>query len=286
MTVPRCSTRGPSRPARRPSTWRPTPSPPPTATPDKVALEVLRAPGEVAERWTHGELADAVRRTAGGLARAGIGRGDRVLLRLGNTADFPILFFAANALGAVPVPTSALLTAARDRRASSPTSSPRWSASAPGLDLPADPGRGDRPGRDRRAARADPLPFAATAPDDPAYMVYTSGTGGRPKGVVHAQRAAWARRMMWDGWYGLTPGRPRAARRRLQLDLHARRRADRPLGDRRHRADLRGPARPRGLAAARRRARRDDLRRRARGLSADARGRRPRRQASPACATA
>ena len=36
-------------------------------------------------------------------------------------------------------------------------------------------------------------------------MVYTSGTGGRPKGVVHAQRAAWARRMMWDGWYGLTP---------------------------------------------------------------------------------
>src|SRR5690606_34959288 len=34
----------------------------------------------------------------------------------------------------------------------------------------------------------------------------TSGTGGRPKGVVHAQRAAWARRMMWDGWYGLGPG--------------------------------------------------------------------------------
>jgi acyl-coenzyme A synthetase/AMP-(fatty) acid ligase len=36
-------------------------------------------------------------------------------------------------------------------------------------------------------------------------MIYTSGTGGRPKGVVHAQRAAWARRMMWDGWFGLTP---------------------------------------------------------------------------------
>ena len=22
---------------------------------------------------------------------------------------------------------------------------------------------------------------------------------------MHAQRSAWARRMMWDGWYGLTP---------------------------------------------------------------------------------
>jgi 4-hydroxybenzoate-CoA ligase len=64
--------------------------------PDKVALEVLAAPGEVAERWTHGALAEAVRRTAGGLAARGLGRGDRVLLRLGNSADFPILFFAAN----------------------------------------------------------------------------------------------------------------------------------------------------------------------------------------------
>ena len=64
----------------------------------------------MAERWTHGALAEAVRRTAGGLAARGLGRGDRVLLRLGNSADFPILFFAANALGAVPVPTSSALT--------------------------------------------------------------------------------------------------------------------------------------------------------------------------------
>ena len=33
----------------------------------------------------------------------------------------------------------------------------------------------------------------------------TSGSGGAPKGVLHAQRAAWARRMMWEGWYGLGP---------------------------------------------------------------------------------
>src|SRR6476619_977162 len=72
--------------------------------PGKPALEVLRAPGEVAARWTRGELAETVLRTAGGLAAGGVRRGDRVLLRLGHTADFPILFFAAGALGAVPVP--------------------------------------------------------------------------------------------------------------------------------------------------------------------------------------
>lgn len=58
-------------------------------TPGKIALEVLSAPGTVAESWTYGALIEAVRRTAGGLARHGIGRGDRLLLRLSATSDFP-----------------------------------------------------------------------------------------------------------------------------------------------------------------------------------------------------
>ncbi len=36
-----------------------------------------------------------------------------------------------------------------------------------------------------------------------AYIIYTSGTSGRPRGVMHAHRAVWARRMMWEGWYDL-----------------------------------------------------------------------------------
>ena len=46
--------------------------------------------------------------------------------------------------------------------------------------------------------------IAATAPDDPAYLIYTSGTASRPKGVLHAQRVILGRAPMLDHWLGLT----------------------------------------------------------------------------------
>lgn len=173
-------------------------------TPDKSALEILCAPGEVSEHWTYCALTDTIARTAGGLRARGVARGDRVMLRLGNAADFPILFFAANALGAIPVPLSAQLTPA-EISAIAADLEPRLVLCGPGLPLPPLPGVEVLDPAAIAALRdSGPLPFAQTAPDDPAFIVYTSGTGGRPKGVVHAQRTGWARRMMWDGWYGLT----------------------------------------------------------------------------------
>ena len=170
--------------------------------PEKPALLVVDGPGAPRAVWTHGDLARAVRRTAAGLARAGIRRGDRVLLRLGNSADFPLAFFGANALGAVPVPCSSLLTAP-EVAAILADLDPAAIIHDPALPLPEGHGRpvlvpGDL------GAGTEEAEFADTAAGDPAYIVYTSGTGGRPKGVLHAQRAAWARRMMWRGWYGLT----------------------------------------------------------------------------------
>ncbi len=169
--------------------------------PGRIALEVLAAPGTVAERWSFGALREAVLRTAGGLAAADIGRGDRVLLRLGHSSRFPIVFFAANALGAVPVPTSPQLGETEVGRILDDLVPKALVADAPtALRAPVVIGPGDLD----TLARSEPASFAETGSDDPAFIVYTSGTSGRPKGVVHAQRAAWARRMMWDGWYGLT----------------------------------------------------------------------------------
>ncbi len=79
-----------------------------TETPDKIALAVVTPTG--AERWSYARLTAAIRGTATGLLDQGLHPGDRVLMRLGNTVDFPITFLAALSVDLIPVPTSSLLT--------------------------------------------------------------------------------------------------------------------------------------------------------------------------------
>ena len=77
-------------------------------TPEKVVLSVLYNSG--ARRISYAKLKSYVLGVAQGLLDAGVEPDDRVLMRLGNTVDFPITYLAAIAIGAVPVPTSSVLT--------------------------------------------------------------------------------------------------------------------------------------------------------------------------------
>ncbi|MGR3824544.1 MAG: class I adenylate-forming enzyme family protein [Salipiger marinus] len=172
------------------------------ATPDKVALAILRLTG--AERWSYARLTAAVRGTATGLLQAGLSPGDILLLRLGDTVDFPIAYLGAIAAGIVPVPTSAQLTApevAKMVAEISPAAVLRApQVACPDLGLPVFGPDIYLPWRDLPAT-----PYAMGDPDRLAYLVFTSGTSGQPRAVAHAHRAIWARQMMMEGWTGLRP---------------------------------------------------------------------------------
>lgn len=65
--------------------------------PEAIALVDGRA------RWSYAELADEARAVAAGLHRRGLRRGDRVVVQLPNRAEFLLVWFGLQYLGAVPV---------------------------------------------------------------------------------------------------------------------------------------------------------------------------------------
>jgi len=56
------------------------------------------------DRFTYGEMWSAARRVAGGLRGGGVRRGDRVAIRLGNSADWALAFLGTLLAGAIAVP--------------------------------------------------------------------------------------------------------------------------------------------------------------------------------------
>lgn len=169
--------------------------------PDKMALQIIRPTG--AERWSYARLMAAVRGCATGLLAQGLVPGDRVLMRLGNQVEFPVLFLGALAAGLVPVATSSQLTEAEitpmARRIN-----PRLVVVSEGVARPTHSAQ-VLADTDIRAMEAlPPAPFHMGEPDRPGYIVFTSGTSGTPMAVVHAHRAILARQMMHQDWEGLS----------------------------------------------------------------------------------
>ncbi|WP_264213510.1 class I adenylate-forming enzyme family protein [Leisingera thetidis] len=167
--------------------------------PDKTALMVLE--GQASEEWSYARLEAAVRGTGSGLLAAGLNPGDIVLMRLGNTVEFPIAYLGAIAAGLVPVPTSAQLTEPETARIIADLN-PAAVLCDPAVACASHPLQIST----AELLKMQDLPlceYAVGDPDRMAYVVYTSGTSGNPRAVAHAHRAVWARQMMVEGWYGL-----------------------------------------------------------------------------------
>ncbi|WP_332461189.1 class I adenylate-forming enzyme family protein [Acuticoccus mangrovi] len=155
--------------------------------PDKVALRFL------GESLTYGAFAARVRAVAMGLARAGVGFGDRVAVLAENHPDTLAVLYAAARLGAIMLPLNWRL-APDELRYALEHAEPKLLAYGPGyaatahaiapagIALRAMGAAGDLLGD-------DDVPPAAGHPGAECLLVYTSGTTGRPKGALISQGA-------------------------------------------------------------------------------------------------
>ncbi len=151
--------------------------------------------------WTANELYRTVCGVAAGLAEAGVGREDRVLLVLDDTPAFPAAFLGAMRIGAVPVPANFLLKPddfgyfMDDSSAvAAIVDSPFLSAVGPQMAVRPDvqPIVANGPAPDSAhsldewmATDVGELAPVPTQSDDMAFWLYSSGSTGPPKGVVH-----------------------------------------------------------------------------------------------------
>jgi acetyl-CoA synthetase len=158
--------------------------------------------------WTFGEVAECSARMAGALAARGVGRGDVVLTLIGNRPDWVFAMVACFRLGAVVLPCNEQLRA-NDLRVRLDAAEPavvlvdernlsELEAAGPTGEVVVVP--------DEDLLEAEPAPPAALSPDDPCMIVFTSGTAGEPKGVVHGQRYLPGQRTQAEHWLAPAPG--------------------------------------------------------------------------------
>jgi acetyl-CoA synthetase len=180
---------------------------------DDRALWIVDPAGE--QSWTFAQLAARSGQVANWLREQGVGRGDRVLVQLGNQVELWETLLALMKLGAVAVPTSPMLepdeVAGRVARAAVRHLIVRSDRAA----LLA--------GSFTRLAVGDPVPgwasyadaslapteFSVDAPtraDDPLLILFTPGTTGRPKAIVHSHVSYPVGHLTTMYWVGLRPG--------------------------------------------------------------------------------
>lgn len=152
------------------------------------------------ERRTHAEHATCVARLAGGLARIGVGAGDRIAVLLSNGMTFVELLGAAASLGAMVVPVNARLSVEEVEHVLRDTS-PKVVVVEPGLAslLPASlpPGCTGYTTGEADATRAsmralyDADPIAPARPVDAGaglLVIHTAAVSGRARGAVLTHR--------------------------------------------------------------------------------------------------
>jgi acetyl-CoA synthetase len=158
-----------------------------------------------------GELIAQSAGLSGAFAARGVGRGDVVMTLVGNRIEWVLTLLACWRMGAVALPCNTMLRR-HDLGHRVAAADPKLCVGEEGL-------LEEMPGGVSLMAMADvarvldeDLPQEAPAaveemePEDPALIVFTSGTTGEPRGVVHGYRYLMGQRVQAEHWFGSRKG--------------------------------------------------------------------------------
>jgi acyl-coenzyme A synthetase/AMP-(fatty) acid ligase len=161
--------------------------------------------------WHYGELIARSAGLSGAMAARGVERGDAVMTLVGSRIEWVLAMLACFRMGAVAMPCNPQL-----RRKDLEV---RVSAANPKLCIGEEELLGELPGGVSAMTMADvadsldedrpqetPTETAELDPEDPAVIIFTSGTTGHPKGVLYPQRYLSGQRLQAEHWVGARKG--------------------------------------------------------------------------------
>lgn len=182
---------------------------------NKTAFEVEDAGGRC-RGLTFSELHNAANRFGHLLEQAGLEKGARVLIKLPNCPEYPVVFLGAIRAGYIAAPLSNMLTSSEAAFIADDCNAGALVCNkAEWQKLKHDLKHGfrvvvitdaDSSEENIRAyseiGNTESSDFDTVSEvNDPAYLVYTSGTTGKPKGVLHAHRSLLGRLPAASAWF-------------------------------------------------------------------------------------
>jgi acyl-coenzyme A synthetase/AMP-(fatty) acid ligase len=176
----------------------------------KPALLAISADGERTV-WHFGELIARSAGLSGAFAARGVGRGDVVMTLVGNRVEWVLSLLACWRMGAVALPCSMQLRPgdlALRVRATAPKLCVGEEELLAGMpdDVPAMTIADVADALDEDRPQETPAGIADLGADDPALIVFTSGTTGEPRAALHAQRYLTGQRAQAEHWLGARDG--------------------------------------------------------------------------------
>lgn len=176
----------------------------------RLGIVALDAGGNRRE-WHFGELIARSAGLSGAMAARGVERGDALMTLVGSRIEWVLAMLACFRMGAVAMPCNPQLRR-KDLQV-------RVDAADPKLCIGQEELLGELPegvpamnltevagALDEDLAQETPADVADLDPDDPAVIIFTSGTTGDPKGVVYPQRYLLGQRLQAEHWVGAREG--------------------------------------------------------------------------------